>query len=539
MPKIDSLEKFKEHFGETWVYACSTNGPDWLSSRFSILEQEALNEDTFWIYREFLRFEKDEYKPFTSKALEDFLCDNLDLQERQNFRRMFLHISTEHPKMVAFTPNEDYGRQDRQVRMSAGRFFRKYLPGVDDQTVRQLANEVSCETQPSELHFAHTEEDIMWVYSNEVNFQSCMSGYKFNGKDHPVRAYAGPDTAVAYLLSKGGDQVTSRTVVNVREKTWLRIYGDDSQMRTLLLAEGYEQSNTCLEFARLKYIEIDGTVLCPYLDGDATTADIEERGGERYIVPKAHGAGDFRCTGTDGTFEGPEEVYECPHCEERYDEDDWDNARMFSERENTVFCENCSDEFTYAIVGRDFNSVHCDKLYDYVEDRYNSLYEYEGATYIEEALPSFDLFLWENNMEVYHLEETTECFMSGERFPSVEAIPVYDAESGSVEQLDPFYNWFGDTDFFLGFSDNTIELIFAPSGQELDDVQEARGLDYIGSPDEFIQALKFTSEASCGRTAQYTTIRGLLLNSFSSDPYVREILTNKAFMLGEDYALSA
>ena len=110
----------------------------------------------------------------------------------------FTHISTDDPTQIAFTENEEKGRQDRQTRMRPGRYLERYFPDLDADTVRAYATEIGAPAET--FRVASTPAEIERVY--EHGPRSCMSKSldAYASRVHPVTVYGEPgDLRLAYL----------------------------------------------------------------------------------------------------------------------------------------------------------------------------------------------------------------------------------------------------------------------------------------------------------------------------------------------------
>lgn len=177
---------------------------------------------------------------------------------------------------LCVTPSIAYGWQDRQQVCSKPSKYLKMIPGITPEEVKERATQVNHLLTPPELSFATTKKEIERVYINGPN--SCMSGPSSGflaGGEHPCTVFGyDDDIAVAYLTKEG--RITSRTLVNTRTKTWLRVYGD-KPIKNKLKDLGYCQDDDTLDNCCLELIwvneETDLFVL-PYLDGHSDEVSI-------------------------------------------------------------------------------------------------------------------------------------------------------------------------------------------------------------------------------------------------------------------------
>ena len=208
----------------------------------------------------------------------------------------YAHRSASDETQIAFTKTTRKGFQDIQTRMKPGRYLQEYYSDrFSADEIRDLVRQLT----PAEYRMARTAPEIARVYENGPD--SCMSGtdwwrnYSFirdrqlNGDDdhhNPVGIYATEDVAVAYIQS--GNRVTARAVVNLRDNTFGRVYGD-SRLCDALSDDGFRQDTYALEGCRLRKIPVlDGSrhyYLMPYLDG---TGYVIERGDYLVALTGSH-----------------------------------------------------------------------------------------------------------------------------------------------------------------------------------------------------------------------------------------------------------
>jgi len=229
-----------------------------LGERYLIEHQP---QDNDWRHRELMRLVRGEYKRHF------FANFSYYLQSDYNGLH-YLHVSTDDPEKVAFTPSEEYGRINRQKRMKFTRYLDKYFADTIPSDEREyIIKSHYNEYVPSDIHFAWTEDEIEWVYTHGP--PSCMSRpvTDFDLPCHPVRAYAAGDLAIAYKLSPHRhNTVQARVVVWPDKKIYGRIYGDDMSIRQNLINAGYREDCFGFEGAKLLAIEHDGEYIAPYLD---------------------------------------------------------------------------------------------------------------------------------------------------------------------------------------------------------------------------------------------------------------------------------
>lgn len=150
----------------------------------------------------------------------------------------FVHVSHDDPTQIAYTSEEGKGLLDKQARISPTKYLaRHYMEAkiITEATMRKwLASYRKLYGADYELKFAYTGDDIVRVFKDGPS--SCMKGV------NAVRAYEGPDLAVAYIERSG--KITARTVVWPKKKLYCdRTYGDIEFIQEVLEGEGYKASH--------------------------------------------------------------------------------------------------------------------------------------------------------------------------------------------------------------------------------------------------------------------------------------------------------
>lgn len=261
--------------------------------------------DTKWREREARRFYDGLYYPVPWDSEGWY-------QRSEMCKDHYAHISVETDVRIAYTPNEDMGIADRQTRIKPGRYLEQYFgERLNGDTIRRFVSEFSILHEDIKVKFAKTADEIERVYMNGPT--SCMDNrhaHTFKSKKHPVRVYAGPDLAVAYLdkpateirkkvcrhcthleggcpdgapsrCEGGKDSIFSaRAVVWPEKKIYGRIYGDTDRLALALKRDGFKSGP--LEGARITRITmrgIDGNgvekdgFVAPYIDDPRNIRD--------------------------------------------------------------------------------------------------------------------------------------------------------------------------------------------------------------------------------------------------------------------------
>ena len=203
---------------------------------------------TLWIAREMLRFLSGYYSaPFalySSAAVGDTNSGHASAGLSQLLAPWFVHVSKDDPTLLAYTPSDEYGIADRQVKMRPEALLRKLVPGITDVEIRDIAGDMKAESDSSFL-VASTIEEVTEVYTTMAGDTGCMrhpADY-YDQTVHPSAVYASPETGVtvAYLRNSSG-RVSARCVIYTSpdgtDKRMVRVYGS-LLLERKLLAAGY------------------------------------------------------------------------------------------------------------------------------------------------------------------------------------------------------------------------------------------------------------------------------------------------------------
>ena len=259
-----------------------------------------------WRDRENIRFARNGYKevPWADHPAWKELLKN------EPHASHFLHISTQDEVYISFTPNDEYGKFDRQLKITPMRYFKKHCPDVSSTYINEWIKKWVVTNNHHTILYARTSDEIRRVYENGP--PSCMSHKRsrFWGDGtslpHPSEAYAGGDLAVAYITRNigGWPVVTSRVVVWPDKKVMgPKVYGTDAHLlRMLLEDEGYESKKGGFHGARLLkiYYPKEHVYIMPYIDGAKILLTTE---GE--IVFNSDDGVDASATNRDHDFASP------------------------------------------------------------------------------------------------------------------------------------------------------------------------------------------------------------------------------------------
>lgn len=248
--------------------------------------------DVDWQIREKLRFADGSYSPTPWH-------DEPWYQARHD--EHFCHVSTEQAGKIAFTENAAKGQVDRQLVMSPGRYLHRFFSDhLDNEAIEGWCARLSVLLREDALKVTQDADEIQDVYVGGPS--SCMAheAGDFDSSCHPVRVYAGPDTALAYIGSR--EDARARSVVWPSRKIYTSIYGDVSRLRLLLEEAGYTEGG--LNGARIRRIEEDDSFVVPYIDAGDDLAD----DGEYLVI----GRGSISSENTNGLGHSP---WYCPRCD--------------------------------------------------------------------------------------------------------------------------------------------------------------------------------------------------------------------------------
>ena len=338
--------------------------------------------DVDWQIREKLRFADGSYEP-TPWHDEPWYQAKHD--------EHFCHISTEQAGKIAFTENSAKGQLDRQLVMSPGRYLHRYFSkDLDNNAIEGWCARLSVQLAEDALKITQNADEIEDVYVGGPS--SCMAhdASDFDGFCHPVRVYAGPDTALAYIGAR--EDARARSVVWPERKIHTSIYGDVSRLKLLLEAAGYREGG--LNGARVRRIVDGDSFVVPYIDAGDDLAD----DGEYLII----GHGNIPSENTNGL--GDQSWY-CPRCDQDTSSHDIVFYRDGSSEEwcyncytdHTVFCAHNersysdSETFITVLADQDENEVLDEDVEAFGAVYLEDLIEYHGEWLSVDHLPeAFD-----------------------------------------------------------------------------------------------------------------------------------------------------
>lgn len=267
------------------------------------------------------------------------------------------HLSITAPGLIAYTPSEEHGYQDRQVKVRPGKYLTEYAKTLSKAEIDAYCDQCRAVDKRSTFYLATTPADVDRVYRCCEDSCMCLKNHDFR-YGSPVRAYADSDVAVAYLTDDGTEHgtVIARCVVWPEKKIHTtRQYADDSsigaQLRVALAHAGYTGGH--LNGAKIRAIVVDRSTdryLMPYVDGASYA-----RLSGRYFVLNGDGGCDAKLTsgyvdlyGEDSDDRDDEpEVFYCERdgCHNERDEDESYCQGCENDRYTCSHCrETCFDE---------------------------------------------------------------------------------------------------------------------------------------------------------------------------------------------------
>lgn len=314
-----------------------------------------------WQARERGRFETGEYMA---------LCERLTQFAPEEH---FAHIAKKRPELIAYTKDAQKGASDKQSLISVRAYIDLIAPEYfSDASKDALAREQLSYARgiASPLQFAGPGNDdatadaierVYTRYAREIDALniSCMrkpanhyDGQIDGESIHPVRAYAGGDLAIAYIVNDDGLTV-ARALCWPEKKLYSRVYAADDAIHSLLRAMGYSKSRyfdhsaPSMAGARLARVELDcGSFLGPYLDEVQSVTDCGD-------CLKIDFDGELSATNIDGKIPVRPRIY-CERCEDDCDEEDSRTVyRRANQSRSVTWCCHCADSYAEYCDGTD------------------------------------------------------------------------------------------------------------------------------------------------------------------------------------------
>ncbi len=269
---------------------------------------------------------------------------------------------------------------EKRTEMRLGKLLTKQL--YDNEKVKfyiEKLKSVMLDIDQAEVQFTSDAQEIYDIY-DDCNFYSCMQG------NESVKAYGGPDTALAYILMDG--KPVARAIISLIEKVYVRAYGFTTLIESKLEELGYVKGD--LNGHRLLKIENDEqSYLCPYLDCDTKHVDVEED----YLVISRCGEFDSN-DGTSGIIG----LIKCDCCGEGVIRDEL----YYVECENRELCSDCvNSDYVWA----NYELIRREDAYEYNGEWYDAENDDEIVFSIDNEYRHRDEVVWSDYESEYILDE--------------------------------------------------------------------------------------------------------------------------------------
>jgi hypothetical protein len=261
----------------------------------------------------------------------------------------YAHLSLQFPGLIAYTPDETWGHEDRQLRTTAGKYLAKFAADQSSVDCQRWIDAVKAHA--TGVRFTSDPDEIERVY--RCGPSSCMSRPFVNNivSEHPSRVYGlSPDLAVAYIgelsILSGLSDVSQRCIVWPDRHIYSRIYGS-GPLDTLLTQMGYHPDS--LHGARVRAIRnraanwSNDSWIMPYIDGCGSA----DREGEWFVLCR-DGSGAYNVQVTHGyTGDAPAAEEE----DEEEDEEEYEQEALICSRDgcgryrdhDREYCDRCED----------------------------------------------------------------------------------------------------------------------------------------------------------------------------------------------------
>lgn len=223
------------------------------------------------------------------------------------------------------------------------KYLTRHWPHVSSDKIRDIAA-----LQVGHYRWATTMEAMLDVIM-DTTADSCMVGH--DREDHPYQVYD-PKYGWKIAYAVQGTEIVGRALVNDVSKTFVRTYSafasEHAGLHAFLESEGYAYEDQWQEGLKFAKIPTDDNHLAPYLDpGQNRIASSDCRrvrdAGDCFIRDDE---GSWMWDNTDGTPDRVNE-YTCEDCGEGCDE-----ITSVGFYQDTCVCENCLENYTYAIGRR-------------------------------------------------------------------------------------------------------------------------------------------------------------------------------------------
>lgn len=317
------------------------------------------------------------------------------------------HVALKDQTRLAYTRDEQKGRDNVQTLTSIGKYLARHWPHVRDDIRRDWAGRFvpmhyelrdtmqgiitgiemgpqSCmHSLNGNIPFGRHQRNQLMEYVNGEREQHYVSWYQ-----HPYAVY-NPNYGWRMAVRTSTDDklnVLARALVNVGDthKVYVRSYGrdsiddtdsnDDEKLNAWLEEQGFVHKNgwpSGLKLDRLDHPE--GGLMVPYIDGN--NDDVDDKG--TYLILRR--GGKYSCCNADAQIATVNIIGKCSDCGDEIegDEDGNHDGRDVGEDGDRLVCRSCANDYTYV------EGPHGDY---YVPDR--DAVHVEHKTYDKNNLPS-------------------------------------------------------------------------------------------------------------------------------------------------------
>jgi hypothetical protein len=360
--------------------------------------------DNMWPhYRERLRFASGIYEPVP--------------QVFPTWTSQYVHLAKANEDNIAYTPNHQYLVTDRQLSVRPGRYLSREFSHLRNEQVKKACTQLNAEINRREWFIAEDVDGVLDIY--RYGPESCMD-LRHHDWDHlpepPAAVYFSPDVSVAALKHQSrSNNYSARCVINKRDRTYGRVYGDPL-LGQLLNNAGYDSDDFALSGCRVRCIPrrpgSTEVFVMPYLDYISRVNGPEtDDEGTWFIVDDE---GDWEAQSTSGTMSVYERMY-CECCEDEFRESD------MRETEDGWICWRCYDNnYIHAYNARGHEVVVNRESYDIVYSERDDKY------FVSDTAAVSCGYVWMENEDDYVLAEETVEDIHGELIFEENAIPVRD-----------------------------------------------------------------------------------------------------------------
>lgn len=276
------------------------------------------------------------------------------------------HEAESDPSRLAYTRDEQGGKQDRQVVTSINKYLRERWTHADlpDHVLREMVDAYNAKQSNTCEFVPDTTKDFIKVV--QTGPRSCMRWDAYDedeedvrDKEHPYRCY---DPQYGWRMAvrrNGRNQFVGRALVleTDKHKCFVRTFkadGDDPNstgyshsdetLQAWLKDQGYEHLHSWPAGTKLYTEEArHGDYLAPYVDGERYHADlVRTADGETHW--RISGDGEYELRETNGVA-GESEMCTCEHCGSRVSVDDLSSTGVDGDYS---VCSDCIEsDFTY------------------------------------------------------------------------------------------------------------------------------------------------------------------------------------------------